>query len=161
MGAVFVLPEAQRPNRSSKKRAYPIFSADDADLRKVRWRLDSKGYAVTSRNGRSFLAHRIVLSRKIGRELKRDELTDHRNRNKLDNRRSNVRAATAVQNGQNRGMSSANSSGHRGVCWHKVARKWVVLVRVNGKSNYGGLFIDINEAANKARQMRRDFGFWN
>lgn len=159
MNKVFVVPPVQRPNRVSGNRVYPIFSDEDADLRDEKWR-DDNGYAVVTRGKKLFSAHKIVLARKIGRWPGKGELTDHRNRNRLDNRRRNIRLATYSQNGQNRGIDPRNTSGHRSVCWHKVARKWVVLVRLNGKCNYGGLFVNLSEAVDKARQMRNDFGFW-
>lgn len=46
--------------------------------------------------------HRIILERKIGRKLVKGELPDHKDRNKLNNTRNNLRVASHSQNGANR-----------------------------------------------------------
>lgn len=65
---------------------------------------------------------------------------DHRNRNKLDNRRCNLRPATNVQNRVNCDLRATNTSGFTGVCWHRAASKWVAFIGVNKKKKYLGLF---------------------
>lgn len=72
--------------------------------------------------------HRLVL------EAKKGEIVDHINRNKLDNRRKNLRIATAKLNALNR--SSQGLSKYKGVAKHKSG--WQVYV--GGK--YVGLFAD-------------------
>ena len=47
-----------------------------------------KGYKFFSDSGKSVARH--VASRKLGRPLEREERVHHINRNKLDNRRSNL-----------------------------------------------------------------------
>jgi hypothetical protein len=51
--------------------------------------LDKKGYKRYKGSGKP--VHRHVAERKIGRKLKPWENVHHKNRNKLDNRRSNLR----------------------------------------------------------------------
>lgn len=70
---------------------------------------------------------------------------DHANRNGLDNRRDNLRAATSSQNGANKEMHRDNTSGFKGVFWNKA--KWNAHVRFNNKSVYLGRFDDPVEAA--------------
>ena len=67
---------------------------------------------------------------------------DHRNRNGLDNQRSNLRVATRIQNAQNVGPRKGNSSGYKGVGWDKSQRKWKAGIRSNGKSKYLGSYND-------------------
>jgi len=71
---------------------------------------------------------------------------DHRSTDKLDNRRSNLRAATKAQNAQNAGKPKTNTSGEKGVSWHKAANKWQVKVRAFGIQHYFGLFTDMKKA---------------
>ncbi len=66
---------------------------------------------------------------------------DHKNRNKLDNRRSNLRVATPRENASNRGPR-AHTSRFKGVTWHRCGRWQVVCA---GK--YVGLFVDESSAA--------------
>jgi hypothetical protein len=72
---------------------------------------------------------------------------DHANRDGLDNRRVNLRIATKSQNQANHGPHSDNTSGYKGVHWHRQARKWHASINVNKKRFYLGLFVDPVEAA--------------
>ena len=48
------------------------------------------------------------------------------------------------------------SSGIRGVTWHKKCRKWQVSVQHAGVKHHGGLFTDLQEAELAAKQLRQD-----
>jgi hypothetical protein len=74
---------------------------------------------------------------------------DHRNRNRngLDNRRSNLRLATQSQNKGNASLACNNASGYKGVCWNKASRKWVAQINKLGKRVGLGYFIDSWDAA--------------
>ena len=66
-----------------------------------------------------------------------------------------LRVATHQQNSANRkGPQAGTASGVRGVSRHTKSGRWVVLIRCGGKSHYGGLFDDLNEAAQVAEKMR-------
>jgi hypothetical protein len=92
---------------------------------------------------------------------KRGFIVDHINRNKLDNRRCNLRYVTYSQNNMNSSMQKNNTSGYRGVCWHKKAKKWACFIKLNKKRIHIGLFSNIEEAAraykNKATELFGDY----
>ena len=67
-------------------------------------------YAVGGDRGRTVLLHRVIAGTPVGME------TDHRDRDGLNNRRSNLRNATIAQNRQNAAISADNTSGVKGVC---------------------------------------------
>lgn len=129
-------------------------SLEDADLRQYQWTLRKKRYAY--RNERidggikSIHLHRVILARKLERdELLPTEFVDHIDGDTFNNTRPNLRLATSAQNGQNRGKQPNNTSGYKGVTWHKATQKWLAKIRVNGKTIHLGVFNDI-ELANKA-----------
>lgn len=133
--------------------AHAIVDLSDSEwLSQWRWCL-STGYA--SRNAprgtmpRQIRMHRLVLG------LLSDDpaVPDHINRNKLDNRRSNLRAVTLQLNAQNKG-ARGGSSKYRGVSWNATAQKWAVHIRVSGKSRYFGSYLDEADAAEVARSTR-------
>lgn len=72
---------------------------------------------------------------------------DHVNGNGLDNRRSNLRAADSITNAQNVGRRAHNTSGFKGVTWHRRAGKWMAQIVVSGHRIHLGYFADPTEAA--------------
>jgi len=75
-------------------------------------------------------------------------MADHKNLKTLDNRRSaNLRAATSQQNNYNKGKMITNTSGFKGVSWHKTKRKWIASISVNYKRIFLGYFIDPVDAS--------------
>lgn len=102
------------------KGQFCLIDIDDADeLEKVLW------HASWDRHSKSFRAQtNIPLGpRKQRREYLHSRLIDvpagmlpdHKNRNPLDNRRSNLRPSTQRENAINRGVRSDNKSGFKGV----------------------------------------------
>lgn len=91
--------------------------------------------------------HRVVLERMLGRALGTEEHVDHINNNGLDNRRSNLRLSTIAQNQHNAKISSANSSGYKGVSFDRKDRKWAANITKNCKLLSLGRFTSIVDAA--------------
>ena len=85
--------------------------------------------------------HRVILG------VSKGILVDHRDRNGLNNRRSNLRPANHAQNGWNRKLASNNKSGIHGVSFITRYDKWMAAIRVNGRRINLGLFGDKNDAA--------------
>lgn len=77
-----------------------------------------------------------------------DITPDHKNGNGLDNRRSsNLRYASKTAQCWNRGPSSRNSSGIKGVYWNKQVNKWHVTCTANKVRHYLGQFDSKEDAA--------------
>lgn len=132
-------------------RAYALIDAADAAwAAQWAWCLDSSGYAVRRVKKQRYAMHRDLLGLKRGDGLE----GDHINRDRLDNRRGNLREATHAQNSQNLGSFAGGSSVHRGVTWDKETRKWLVQIRANGKTVKVGRFKNEDEAAEAARLAR-------
>lgn len=96
------------------------------------------------------LMHRLILGLKRG-----DGLTvDHIDRNGLNNRRSNLRIVTVLENSHNRNRRSTDTSICPGVQWSKRVQKWRAAVRVDGQYYWLGYFTDENEAARIVQETR-------
>lgn len=117
----------------------------------ISWCVDSRGYA----NGGNKSVGNVRLHRFI---MNPGELhVDHINRNKLDNRRKNLRIVTNRQNHFNRPLNANNSSGHIGVYWNKDCSKWCSQITVRRKTISGGLFENIEDAIRKREEMEKQY----
>ena len=97
-----------------------------------------RGYG---RGGKQTGMHRMVFGQTDG-------LVDHINGDGLDNRRKNLRAATANENQRNRKRPNKNNqSGYKGVYWHGQGSKWMAAITVDSKFNGLGLYDKKEEAA--------------
>jgi len=137
-------------NRSDAKRKLAVMVSDeDYDfLSKFNWQVDKNNTVSTHTliNGQRQI-HRILLNPRKGEEI------DHIDGNRLNNQRSNLRLATSTQNKRNRGPRKDNTSGYKGVCWHKQRQKWAANIHDGNKYHSLGLHankIDAAKAYNKA-----------
>jgi len=60
-------------------------------------------------------------------------LIDHINRDKLDNRRCNLRVCNYFENAQNSVAHKDSKSGLKGVSWNKKKNKWRAQIQFLGK----------------------------
>lgn len=74
-------------------------------------------------------------------------VVDHINGNGLDNRRENLRIITNKENIRCQRINRNNTSGYRGVSWHKGKQRWEARIRVNGKRLNLGRYKTAEEAA--------------
>ncbi|WP_438396464.1 HNH endonuclease [Caballeronia sp. DA-9] len=132
---------------------------DDADLPLVsgyRWTLCKDGYAMRRAGGRYVYMQRVVLGLEKGSRL----VADHINRDKMDNRRANLRAITIAANTQNRGAAKRNATGHRGVM-QVASGRYRATAAVDGRIARLGLFDTAEAAAEAARRWRIANQPWN
>lgn len=127
---------------------------DDGDYE---WLSQWKWSALWERYTRSFYATRNEGGRKnqrtvrmhrriLGLEYKDGKEGDHINGNTLDNRRSNLRIVTHLQNSWNRRGHRDNRSGVKGVHQHPKTLRWRARLNVKGKRIHLGYFKDKMEA---------------
>ena len=117
---------------------------DFEELSRHKWRY-KYGYAVrnapTSTNKyHLILMHREIINTPDGMQ------TDHVNGDMLDNRRNNLRVCTHAENMRNAKKHKNNTSGYKGVAWHRTAKKWRAFIW-SGKHRHLGLFERIEDAA--------------
>lgn len=122
---------------------------DDEDysyLSQWKWNCSHYGYAVRQErleNGKkkNILMHRVIAKTPEGK------LVDHKNMDRLDNRRNNLRNCTKSQNEANATKYKNNKSGYKGVYKHSQTGKWVSTLRLNNKNINLGCFRNIVDAA--------------
>lgn len=83
---------------------------------------------------------------------------DHKNCDFADNRFTNLRLATRVQNAQNKRFPQANNkTGILGVSWKAANSKWCAQIRVNGVVKHLGLFTCPVEAGKAYARAKKTF----
>jgi len=107
---------------------------------KRRW-CQGAGYPLIRCSGKNKRLHEFLIERTPGK------VTDHIDGNPMNNQRSNLRLATYSQNSTNSRRAKDNSSGYKGVSWHKQSGKWRATIMKNGKWREIGRFDEVSDAA--------------
>ena len=102
------------------------------------------GYIVVSFKGKKLLSHRVAWILMTGKWP--EQLIDHKNSIRSDNRWLNLRAANHSQNGANSQKRSINKSGFKGVYLH-YSGKWHAQIKKDGKVSHIGAFNTPSEAS--------------
>ncbi len=111
---------------------------DYTELSKHRWSLTGRGYAA---RGDRVTMHRMI------NKTQPSLCTDHINQNKLDNRRRNLRSCSIMENAWNRPKRSTNTSGFRGVSFHRKSGRWQAVICVGNKKKHLGYFLSPSVAS--------------
>lgn len=112
--------------------AKAIIDTEDVDkVKNIKWRLNHSGYVYNNSNSSLFL-HRRVLGT--------NQMVDHINHNRLDNRKENLRICTKSQNQMN-----VNYLGVYKVQQSKEI-KWMARIKINQKTIHLGIFVYKEEA---------------
>lgn len=82
---------------------------------------------------------------------------DHADRNPFNNRKYNLRKATAAQNSANRRILKRNTSGFVGVCWEIKRNKWKALICVNNKRMNLGRFKNKEDAIRARLRAEKEY----
>jgi len=122
-----------------------------------RWGKAKQGSGV---KGTGVKMHQVIMGTVKGKVI------DHINHNGLDNRKANLRFATAQQNSWNkRKQEGSYSSKYKGVHRVKSEKKWRARITCNGRVIYIGRFDDERAAAMaydaKAKEMFGDYASLN
>lgn len=102
------------------------------------------GYIVIGFAGRLHKAHRLAWLYVYG-SLPSQQI-DHADRDRSNNKISNLRLATDAENARNASKRKDNSSGAKGVSWHSRRLKWQAQINVRGQRKSLGYFEDVASA---------------
>ena len=106
--------------------------------------VSSNGYIRINLFRKNRLAHRLAWLYEYGYFPEND--IDHINRDRADNRISNLREATRSCNMRNAKNLKNNTSGVKGVRWREDLQRWHVSIGVKGQGSYVCIKKDFDEA---------------
>lgn len=131
---------------------------DDEDFEKVKkwpnkWIVGKRGYMFTRYQIGSGHKNRkmvnVYLHHFLFGKPPLEMVTDHINRNKLDNRKKNLRFVTKRENNINRDKRKKCTSKYIGISWFKPIKKWRAYTFINKKQIFFGYFESEEEAKRK------------
>lgn len=137
--------------RDGSVREFARVSPEDAErVMERRWHLQPQGYAARTEGKRKLLMHRFL----AGLDYGDPRQVDHRNGNRLDNRRENL-IVVASQAEQMQNLAAKGASPHRGVSFHKASGKWRARMKV-GEISVVAQCPDEDTAARISAMLRRE-----
>lgn len=146
-----------------------VVLVDDSDyayLVQWTWRISPKGYAYRWEGNPRKNTLKIVF---IHGAIMQVKGIDHKDRNKLNNQRTNLRIADQSQNNANKHTLARKTikskSQYKGVSWYNKTNKWIAQIQQNYKKLNLGYFtneIDAAKAYNaKALELFGEFAYLN
>lgn len=132
-------------------------SRDVDKVSKFQWSVGTHGYATSGAGQKQQLLHRLIVNAQC------NDIVDHINRNKLDNRRTNLRICTASQNAMNK-CNSNGKNPYKGICQTSDGM-WQAQIYYDHEAIYLGLFSDECKAAKAydtaARELYGEYAYLN
>jgi hypothetical protein len=113
--------------------------------------VNDRGYTAINIGKQCIGAHRLIWMMHHGFMPK---LIDHIDGNRSNNRIENLREADRNENSHNKSIHRNNTSGCKGVTWHKKSGKWLAQIVCRGKHHYLGVYESIDQANNVVRKAR-------
>jgi len=115
-----------------------------------------KPYINIKADGKMMLAHRLAFVW-MGEALPSE--VDHINGNPSDNRWSNLRPVTRLENSRNTALQRNSNTGIPGVNWYKQTSRWHAKIYVQGRSIYLGFHLSFLDACCARKAAENNFNF--
>lgn len=130
-------------------------------FRQWNWSKMPTGHVRRCKHGKILLLHVEILKRAFGYTGQ----PDHKDRNPLNNQRTNLRPSTQSQNRMNSGLMSNSTTGYKGVDFKKDKYRYRARIGLEGKVFFLGYFVSSEEAAKAydraARRYHGEFACLN
>ena len=149
---------------------FEYFYLDETSPSGLRWRCrkgaakpgsiagsKKSAYWLLKLSGTFYYCHRIVFFMSHRKDPLNLQI-DHKDRNKGNNKIDNLRLVTTSENARNTGNRSNNTSGVKGVYFHKPYGKYRATIRVNNRRIYLGNFARLEDAA--AARKAAELKYW-
>ena len=135
-------------DKYNNEKARTLIDLDDVDrCKQLKWSMTGN-YVCNSKT--KILLHRFLLN------TSDDMIIDHINRNKLDNRKDNLRICTYKDNNRNMPMRKNAKSENRGI-YKSAKNSWVARIKVNKKDIYLGTFKTLEDAIAARQQAEIEY----
>lgn len=129
------------------------FDKEDYELIKnYTWYFGTKGEVIAKVNHTSLLLHRLVMN-VTDFEIQ----VDHIKHKRFDNRKSQLRIVDNSKNQMNSKKRKDNTSGCKGVSWHKKNGMWYAYINVNKKRIHLGYFHKLEEAIRVRKNAEKKY----
>lgn len=124
--------------------------------------MNSSGYAYFKYCGQEVFIHRLVMGLPVNFDDNNPLIAEHKDGNRKNNRKSNLRICEKKINPMNCGIYSNNISGHKGISWCERLQKYQVNLQCNKINHYLGVYASYEEAV-KVREAAEQqyFGEFN
>ena len=128
---------------------FAIDSTDEETIKLHSWYIGGNGYVVTNINSRRVYLHKMLLG------VDNNTLVDHINRDKMDNRKSNLRHADKSLNAANAGLRRDNTvTKHKNIKFDKRYNTFIVRIVKDGVPHYCGRYKNLFDAVRAANEHR-------
>jgi hypothetical protein len=114
------------------------------------WTINSAGYACIRQSKQTVFLHKIIMDAGV------EQIVDHKDRNKLNCLRLNLRPATHSENTINSDYGLRGKSRFRGVDQDKRSGKWRAYIQKNKVRKYLGMHETEIEAAQAYNDAAKD-----
>ena len=118
----------------SKKQGFKQVFVDTEDvekLSKICWCIHKTGYIIgrdLANSGKKIPIHRYIMNCPLNKVI------DHINRNPLDNRKSNLKICTQIENMQNLSLYKNNKTGYKNISYQQESHSFIITIRKNKKN---------------------------
>lgn len=118
---------------------------------------NGKSYRRIIIRKKEYKLHRLAFLYMTGNMPEKD--VGHEDGDGLNNKWSNLRDISNLENSKNQRIPRHNKSGFLGVYWKKPRERWVAEISVNGRKKHLGDFKDIEDAiaARKAANIKYNY----
>ena len=119
--------------------------------------INSSGYAYINWGQKEYFLHRLIMGLPQDYDFETNTIVDHKNGNRLDDRKENLRICNKSNNPMNCRIYKNNTSGCKGVTWLERLGKWQAVISVNKKQIYLGIYANKEDAIRVRKEAEEKY----